>query len=241
MTGASPAAAVRAERASASEDGRLLFRNVSLVLPAGGITVLLGQRSAADAFLQCLAGRRRLAEGRIEVLGLDPSRRWRLRGRRVFLPAGSTPAPRRPRPELLLFEEPERPSAEFPAWIRDGAAAGMTVVFTSGNGSVSERAERAALFSRGRLVAEGTIGELLGGFRRVRFVNRLTETRTAFGTELDEFDAVRVRVRGWGIEAVVANFDPSAFERLRAVDGVSETEAEPMTLSEISEACAEGA
>ena len=117
----------------------------------------------------------------------------------------------------------------------------MTVVFTSGNGPASELAERAALFSRGRLVAEGAVGELRGRFRRVRFVTRLTETRTAFGTELDEFDAVRVRVRGWGIEAVVANFDPSAFERLRAVDRVSDAEAEPMTLGEIAEACAEGA
>ena len=44
-------------------------------------------------------------------------------------------------------------------------------------------------------------------FRRIRYGNQLTETRTAYGTELDGFDALRVKVRGWGIDAVVSNFD----------------------------------
>ena len=94
--------------------------------------------------------------------------------------------------------------------------------------------------TRPERLAEGATTEILRRFRRIRFANLLTETRTAFGTELDEFDAVRVRVRGWGIEAVVANFDEGAFERLRGVDGVSSAEAEPMTLAEIAEACGEG-
>jgi len=65
------------------------------------------------------------------------------------------------------------------------------------------------------------------------YSNRLTETRTAFGTELDEFDALRVKVRGWGIDAIVSNFDEAALERLRAVDGVENVQADAMPLEEI--------
>ena len=44
---------------------------------------------------------------------------------------------------------------------------------------------------------------------------------------------MRVQVRGWGIDAVVSNFDEAAFERLRAVDGVENVEASAMPLEEI--------
>ncbi len=70
-------------------------------------------------------------------------------------------------------------------------------------------------------------------FRRIRYANRLTETRTAFGTELDAFHAERVRVRGWGIEAIVSNFDETAFEHFRAIDGVENAAAEALPLEEI--------
>ncbi len=70
-------------------------------------------------------------------------------------------------------------------------------------------------------------------FRRIRYANRLTETRTAFGTELDAFEAVRVQVRGWGIDAIVSNFDEAAFARFRAIDGVDEASAEALPLEEI--------
>jgi hypothetical protein len=96
------------------------------------------------------------------------------------------------------------------------------------------------LLARGRLAAEGALQDLLARFRRLRYANRITETRTDFGTELDEFDAVRVRVRGWGIEAVVANFTVDAFERFRTMDGVDDASAEEMMLEEILEACAGG-
>jgi ABC-type multidrug transport system ATPase subunit len=126
--------------------------------------------------------------------------------------------------------------------MRERTATGMAVLVASEHPTrISALVDQAALFSRGRLVAEGALARIVERFRRLRFVNRLTETRTAFGTELDEFDAVRVRVRGWGIEAVIANFDELAFERLRGRDGVFDAEAEPMTLAEIAEACAEGA
>ncbi|MGE5413801.1 MAG: hypothetical protein ACM3NW_06465 [Syntrophomonadaceae bacterium] len=234
--------AAEAERASASEDGRLLFRDVSFAVSAGTVLALLGQRTAAAALIQSLAGDRRLTQGRMTVLGLDPRRRWRLRGRRAFRSQGSPLSPLRSSPDLLLLDEPPAPPEAFRAWLRERTAAGMaTVVATRDAALATALADRAAVFSRGRLVSEGTIPDLIPCFRRLRFVNRLTETRTAFGTELDEFDALRVRVRGWGIEAVVADYDEAAFERLRRVDGVTDAESETMTLAEIVEACAEGA
>jgi ABC-type multidrug transport system ATPase subunit len=233
--------AVLAERATALGEGRPLFRHVSFALPAGHSLALLGQASAAAALLECLAGRRHLAEGRLRVLGLEPTRRWRLRGRRECRPRGSRIPATPNAPELLLLDRPERPSAEEQRWLREQTAAGMSVVLAAlGADEASALADRAALLSRGRLVAEGEIPQILRRFRRLRFVNRLTESRTAFGTELDEFEAVRVRVRGWGIEAVVANFDAAAFDRLSAIDGVADAAAEAMTLAEIVDACADG-
>jgi hypothetical protein len=44
---------------------------------------------------------------------------------------------------------------------------------------------------------------------------------------------VRVKVRGWGVDAVVSNFDEAAFERFRGTEGVSEARVAPMTLEEI--------
>ncbi|HEX9688119.1 MAG TPA: hypothetical protein VGB47_03495, partial [Thermoanaerobaculia bacterium] len=68
---------------------------------------------------------------------------------------------------------------------------------------------------------------------RIRFVNEVTEERTEYGTELDLFDAVRVRVRGWGVDAVVSNFEDAKFERFRAIEGVVDARAEAVTLDEI--------
>ena len=81
---------------------------------------------------------------------------------------------------------------------------------------------RVGILKEGKLVLDEEMEALKARFRRIRYANRLTETRTAFGTELDAFDAVRVKVRGWGIDAVVSNFDEAAFERFRAIDGVDD-------------------
>jgi hypothetical protein len=88
----------------------------------------------------------------------------------------------------------------------------------------------------GRLVREEEAVSLTLRFRRIRFVNELTEARTEFGNELDLFDAVRVKVRGWGVDAVVANFDEAAFESFREMEGVRDAVALPLTLEEIFDA-----
>jgi hypothetical protein len=201
----------------------------------------MGHDRAATAFLQCAAGRREVASGQLAVLGMSPRSRWRLRSRRLFVPAGDR-APSalgaKNRPDLVLLEDPALPSIESKNSLRRSLVGGMTIVMTTSKPDVAMAlATHAILLARGRLIAAGPIPEVVGRFRRLQFVNGLTDTRTAFGTELDDFDALRVRVRGWGIEAVVSNFEESAFERLSGTDGVSDARADPMTLAEILEAC----
>ncbi|MEP6994858.1 MAG: hypothetical protein ABI968_10085 [Acidobacteriota bacterium] len=113
-------------------------------------------------------------------------------------------------------------------------------MFTTRRAALAEAAaDRIGILARGRLLADEPGPALLARFRRIRYTNGRTEARTAFGTELDEFDAARVRVRGWGIEAVVSNFDAAAFERFRGVDGVENAVAETMSIEEIFDAVAE--
>ena len=94
-------------------------------------------------------------------------------------------------------------------------------------------ATRVGILKEGKLVIDEDLETLKARFRRIRYTNRITETRTEFGNELDAFDAVRVQVRGWGIDAVVSNFDEPTFERFRAMDGVENVSAEPLSLEEI--------
>jgi ABC-2 type transport system ATP-binding protein len=94
-------------------------------------------------------------------------------------------------------------------------------------------ATRVGILREGKLVVDEDLETLKTRFRRIRYTNRITETRTEFGNELDEFEALRVQVRGWGIDAVVSNFDEAAFARFRGMDGVENVSAEPLSLEEI--------
>jgi ABC-type multidrug transport system ATPase subunit len=201
--------------------GAILLREVSLAVPAGTGYVLLGKGEGPRELLRCFRGERSADAGSIALLGMDPRKaRRRLKSR-----FGS---------ELLLLEEPTAEEiARIPANTTFFAATERPEIVGGFDG-------RVGLLGRGRLVAEGSPRSLEERFRSIRYDNRLTETRTALGTELDEFEAVRVRVRGWGVEAVVSNFDQAAFERFARIDGVEDAIADAMTLPEIFEAVAGG-
>jgi ABC-2 type transport system ATP-binding protein len=145
-----------------------------------------------------------------------------------------------PSPELLVLDDPTlgldvvARRALCEEIVGELADRGTTVFLTTHDLAAFEGlATRVGILKEGRLAVDEDLEALRARFRRIRYSNRLTETRTAFGTELDAFDAVRVQVRGWGIDAVVSNFDEAAFERFRAIDGVENAEASAMPLEEI--------
>jgi ABC-2 type transport system ATP-binding protein len=143
-------------------------------------------------------------------------------------------------PEALILDDPTlgldvvARSALYEEIVGELADRGTTVFLTTHDLAGFEGiVTRVGVLEEGKLILDEEMEALKARFRRIRYANRLTETRTAFGTELDAFDAVRVRVRGWGIEAVVANFDDAAFEHFRAIDGVDDVTAEALPLEEI--------
>jgi ABC-type uncharacterized transport system ATPase subunit len=145
--------------------------------------------------------------GKVAVLGVDPRRERRALSRRVRFDETAG--------ELRLDTDP--PTA---------------LLFTNDPGRAAA-ADRVGFLKEGRLVVEDALPLLLSRFRRIRYVNEVTETRTEYGTELDLFDAVRVKVRGSSVDAVVSNYDDALFERFRATEGVRDTRAEAMPLEEI--------
>jgi ABC-2 type transport system ATP-binding protein len=145
-----------------------------------------------------------------------------------------------PRPELLVLDDPtlgldvvaRRSLSE--ELIGELADRGTTVFLTTHDLSGFEGIlTHAAILKEGRLVLDEEMDTLKSRFRRIRYANRITETRTVFGNELDAFDAVRVQARGWGIDAVVSNFRDEAFEQFLTMDGIEDAEAAPMSLEEI--------
>lgn len=145
-----------------------------------------------------------------------------------------------PAPELLILDDPTLgldPVARhvlLDEIVVELADRGTTIFLTTHDLAGIERiATHAGILKDGRLLIEEEIESLRRRFRRIRYGNQLTETRTAYGTELDGFDALRVKVRGWGIDAIVSNFDARAFERLKQTDGVEDAAETALSLEEI--------
>ena len=143
-------------------------------------------------------------------------------------------------PELLVLDDPTlgldvvARRALFEEIVGELADRGTTVFLTTHDLAGFEGiATRIGVLKQGKLALDEDAERLKSRFRRIRYESRMTETRTAFGTELDAFDAVRVKVRGWGIDAVVSNFEAEAFEKFRETDGVENAQAEAMPLEEI--------
>ena len=145
-----------------------------------------------------------------------------------------------PLPDLLLLDDPTlgldpvARKAFYEEVIRELADRGTTVFLTTHDLAGAESiADRVGILRDGKLLVDEPIAGLKARFRRIRYANELTEERTEFGNELDAFDAVQVKVRGWGNEAVVSNHDDPKFEAFRAQDGVVDAEVASMSLEEI--------
>jgi ABC-type multidrug transport system ATPase subunit len=103
---------------------------------------------------------------------------------------------------------------------------------------IEEVVDRLSVLRAGSLILSGDVAGLRSRFRRIRDRNEIVEARTEYGNELDQFEAVRVRVRGWGVEAVISNFDEALFAEFRRTPGVIDVEESRMSLAEIYEAVA---
>ena len=195
----------------------------------GAAYVLLGREgSGKRAVVRCLLGRLRPQQGSVRVLGVDPRRnRWALRKRVRYVPPEEVyEAPRGAAPELIVREGSDA----------GGIPQGVTAILVTSQAPLIAAADRVGFLKEGRLLREEDVASLAARFRRIRYVNEMTEARADYGNELDAFEAVRVRVRGWGVDAVVSNFDDAAFETFRAIEGVIDAVAFPMTIEEIFDA-----
>jgi energy-coupling factor transporter ATP-binding protein EcfA2 len=197
------------------------IRDVSFTVPAGTVSAVVGREgSGKGTIARCILGEVRPETGHVLVLGMDPRRERRAVRKLVRWneQEGEIRVETEPATVLLLTDDPRRASG-----------------FLATGGSA-----RVGFLVEGRLVVEDALAALLSRFRRIRYVNEVTETRTEYGNELDLFDAVRVKVRGWGVDAVVSNYGDTTFERFRTTEGVREARADPLTLEQIYAAVAGG-
>jgi ABC-2 type transport system ATP-binding protein len=143
-------------------------------------------------------------------------------------------------PELLVLDDPTlgldavARRAFFEELVGELADRGTTVLLTSHDlAGVESMATRVGMLKGGRLILDEDLETLKGRFRRLRYANEATEDPTNYGQELSDFDAVRVKVRGWGIEAVVSNYGDESFAKFTALEGVMDAEASALSLEEI--------
>jgi ABC-2 type transport system ATP-binding protein len=142
-------------------------------------------------------------------------------------------------PELLLLDDPTlgldavARAAFFDELVSELADRGTTVLLTSHDlVGVEKMADRVGILKGGRLILDEDLETLKGRFRRLRYANEQTEERE-YGQELSAFDAVKVKVRGWGVEAIVSNYGDEEFARFTALEGVVDAECSSLSLEEI--------
>ena len=239
------------DRVTVAYGSRVACDAVSLGVAPGCIYALLGRGGAGKtSLLAALSGDRKPTGGRALFDGLDTwSDRRKLREWlcRVIPSRRSTPEETLDHalsraPRLLLLDEfdfgndPIR-RASLATRLRNAATSGVTAVLATPRARDAEGlADRIGILRAGRLRLDEDAGTIAEQFRTIRYKSELTETRTEFGNELDLFEAVQVRVRGWGVEAIVSNFSADLFERFRETDGVVGAEALPLSVEKVFEA-----
>ena len=143
-------------------------------------------------------------------------------------------------PELLVLDDPTlgldavARRAFFEELVGELADRGTTVLLTSHDlTGVESMATHVGMLKGGRLILDEDLEALKSRFRRLRYANEATEDPTRYGQELSDFDAVKVKVRGWGVEAVVSNYGDETFAKFAALEGVVDAEASALSLEEI--------
>lgn len=143
-------------------------------------------------------------------------------------------------PEVLVLDDPTlgldvvARRAFYEELVGELADRGTTVFLTTHDlAGIEGIATHVGILQAGQIVLDEDLESLKSRFRRIRYGNERTPTRTDYGRELDSFEAVQVRARGWGIDAVVSNYDDRSFETFREIDGVVDADVSPMSLEEI--------
>ncbi|HEV7786011.1 MAG TPA: ABC transporter ATP-binding protein, partial [Thermoanaerobaculia bacterium] len=136
-------------------------------------------------------------------------------------------------PKLLVLDDPTlgldavARKAVFEELIGELADRGTTVFITTHDLAGAERiADRVAVLRQGKLVLDEDMEALKHRFRRLSFPS---SERQPPLEKLEALAPVAVASRGWGIEAVVANYD----EERSGLAGPNEPEVSALTLEEI--------
>jgi ABC-2 type transport system ATP-binding protein len=133
-------------------------------------------------------------------------------------------------PDLLILDDPTlgldvvARKSLFEEVISELADRGITILITTHDlAGVETIADRVGILVDGRLVLDEELEPLKARFRRVRTAARPMALASA--------NVAGTRAWGSGTEAVVTNWDESAFERFRSGD--DEVEISPMSLEDI--------
>ena len=146
------------------------------------------------------------------------------------------------RPRLLVLDDPTlgldavARRALYEELVVELADRELTVLFTSHDlPGIESIATGVAVLHAGRLLLDEPLEDLKQRYRRLAF-GRVEGRgdRDRDGSDLlAGMEPLEVKARGRGIEALVARFDESAFERLRSTPDVEGLEVWPASLEEI--------
>lgn len=198
-----------------SADQRRLSERMGVMLQDGG--VYPSARVADVARLFCdLYGKREQPGELLDRVGLTPRSRstWRRLsgGERQRLSLAMALAAR---PDVAFLDEPTsgvdvNGRTEIRSILRDLASRGCCVVIATHELDEAERvADRAVVFDHGRLLASGSLDELRGGQRQIRF-------RLAAGVEAPDFSPLDQQVGRDGEYYVIEGASAGAMASLTA-------------------------
>ncbi|HEX2224401.1 MAG TPA: ABC transporter ATP-binding protein [Thermoanaerobaculia bacterium] len=139
-----------------------------------------------------------------------------------------------PSPRLLILDDPTlgldayARKAFFDELIGELADRGTTIFLTTHDlAAVEGIAERVGILQEGRLLLDEELENLKRRFRRISF------PQTEGAPELEALAPVAVASRGWGVEAVVSNYDEERFARSAGRPAAGRAEVSALTLEEI--------
>ena len=143
-------------------------------------------------------------------------------------------------PKLLILDDPTlgldayARKTFFEELIGELADRGTTVFLTTHDlAAVEGIADRVGILSDGRLLLDEGMESLKDRFRRISFPAGPAGDPAAPEREIEALAPVAVAARGWGVEAVVSNYDEERFTRTRPASANRGVEISALTLEEI--------